>query len=179
MNILINNKEVDFSENDFPVLIHGYPKTGASYFSVCLSANLLNNNRSILFFSAYPAAKEELRKEINNDKNNAVIIDSGEENVLIETLKNTPDIHERIVLIKNIENYSHKLFEIVKDLNLIVFSGNLDKCVFANELIKREVATKIFFSKSERCPQRDLENLEKYTAKIFSDKYSGIVSLDK
>jgi hypothetical protein len=177
VDILINKEKVNFTENDFPILIHGYCKTGASHFSVFLSANLLKNNMKVLFFTAYPEAKEEFRKEINNNETNAIVIDSGEEKVFIETLKNTPDLSERVILIKNMENYSPELFNAIKDLKLVIFSGNLDECKFADKLIKKNFSTKIFFSQSKIYPQDGLTELAKYTAKVTSDKYKGIISL--
>jgi hypothetical protein len=177
MNILINNKEVNFDRDDFPMLIHGYQKTGTSHFTVCLMANLHANKNKVLFFSAYPEAKEEFRNEINHQENDAIVIYSGEEEVFIETIKNTPDLVERVVLVKNIKNYSRKLFDSVKDLRLVVFSGNLDECQFTDELLKKEFTTKIFFSQSFKYPQDGLEDLPKYYAKITSSKYSGLITL--
>lgn len=177
MVILIDNKKVNFSIHDFPMLIHGYCKSGASHFSVSLSADLLKNNMKVLFFTAYPEAKEEFRKEINNNETDAIIIDSGEEEVFIETLKKTPDLSERIILIKNIENYNQKLYEAVKDFKLVIFSGNIDECKFVDELKNKEFATKIFFSQSEKFPQKKSLDLPKYVARITSNKYNGLTSL--
>jgi len=43
MNILLNDKKVDFLLSDLPVLISGAEKTGSSFFTVCLLANLLKS----------------------------------------------------------------------------------------------------------------------------------------
>ncbi|MFA4942612.1 MAG: hypothetical protein WC564_03190 [Patescibacteria group bacterium] len=177
MNILIDNKKVSFIENDFPILIHGVEKSGASFFSVCLLADLLKDGMKVLLFSAYPMAKEEFKKQIIGYEDNAIIIDSGEEQDFINTINNTSDLSERIVLIKNIDNYSSKLFDAVRDLKLVIFSGDLNKCKFADELVNKTFASKILFSPSEKYPQYDLTGLLKYHGKIFSDKYNGIISL--
>ena len=178
MNILINNKKVNFKTNDFPILIHGYPKTGSSLFSVALLADLLKNDNKVIFFSAYPEAKEVFRNEINSIDVNALIIDSGDEQVFIETIKNINDLNERIVLIKNIENYSLKLFEVVRDLKYVIFSGNIDECNFIDELIKKEFITKIFFSQSKKYYQDEIEDLPRYFGKITSKEHNGLISLE-
>jgi len=178
MNILIDNKAVSFTEKDLPLLISGADKTGTSFFSICLLANLLKNGNKVLLFSAYPAAKEEFRNQVGDNLENAIIIESGEEVDLLETLKNIPDLSQRIVLIKNIENYNLALFEAVSNLKLLIFSGDLDKCQFADKLIKKEWATKIFFSQSAKYPQARMENLEKYCGRIINQSHPGTIKLD-
>ena len=177
MDILVDNKKIEFTDNDFPVLISGTEKKGVSFFSVCLMANLLNNGKKILFFSAYPSAKEELRKQIKTE-DGAIIIDSGEEQDFINTIKNTSDLNERIVLIKNFDIYSRKLFEIVKELKLVIFAGNIDNCQFFNEIVNKDFNAKIFFSQPEKYPQEGLDDLPKYHGRIFSQDKNGIIKLD-
>jgi hypothetical protein len=178
MNILIDDKKVNFTDINLPALVHGADKTGASFFSICLLANLSKAGIKTLLFSAYPAAKEEFSKQILGYEHNAIIINSGEEEALIEALQSTSDLNERVVLIKNIEHYSSSLFKAVQGLKLIIFSGNLDKCEFADNLINMNLSSKILFSPSEKYPQYSLTGLPKYHGKIVSDMYNGVVSLD-
>jgi hypothetical protein len=178
MGILVNNKKIDFTESDFPMLISGADKTGTSFFSVFLMASLLNKGKKVLFFSAFPMAKEEFRNQIDDEKN-AIIIDSGEEKALIDSIKNTSDLPQRVIFIKNIDSYGPGLFNAVKDLKLVIFSGDIDKCRFADDLIKKDWATKIFFSQSKKFPAIELANLPKYSGKIISDKYNGVITLLK
>lgn len=177
MNILINNKKVDFSLNDLPILISGAEKTGSSLFTVCLLANLLKSGHKVILFSTYPAAKEEFKNQAGNDLGSALIIDSKKEEDFIEIIKNIADISERIILIKNIDQYSKKIFEAVKDLKFIIFSGDLDKCQFADDLIKKNFALRIFFSYSERNPIEELKSLPKYSGLIVGEKYNGAIKL--
>jgi KaiC/GvpD/RAD55 family RecA-like ATPase len=178
MNILVNNQKANFSNGDFPILISGVEKTGTSFFSICLLADLLNSGSKVLLFSAYPAAKEAFREQIKNNKENALIIESGEEQSFLDVLQETADLSERIILIKNIENYSEKIFEAVKDLKLVIFSGDLDRCSFADRLIEKDFTSKIFFSQSEKYPHEELDNLPKYVGKIISDSRKGFITLD-
>ncbi len=178
MNILLNNQRIEFTDNDFPMLISGTEKRGVSFFSVCLMANLLNSGQKILFFSAYPSAKEELRKQINKNEDKAIIVDSGEEQDFINIIKNTPDLNERIVLVKNFDIYSQELFKIVKELKSVIFAGDLDNCQFSDELISKDFTTKIFFSQSEKYPQEGLDDLPRYQGRMFSQKKEGLIRLD-
>ncbi len=178
MNILLDDKKVDFSLNDLPILVSGAEKSGSSFFTVCLLANFLKNGHKVILFSAHPAAKEEFRNQIGTDLSNAIIIDSESEDDFINTIKTIPDLPERIILIKNIDSYSQKLFEAVKDNNLVIFSGDLDKCQFADDLLKKSFASKIFFSYSEKNPIEKLKLLPKYSGMIVGGKYNGVVRLE-
>ena len=178
MNILLNDKKVDFSLNDFPILISGAEKSGSSFFSFCLLANLLKIGNKVIIFSAHPAAKEEFRNQIGTDLNNSLIIDSENEDYFINIIKTIPDLSGRIILIKNIDSYSQKLFEAVKDIKLVIFSGDLDKCQFADDLLKKSFASKIFFSYSDKNPVEELKLLPKYFGVIVGEKYNGVVRLE-
>jgi len=175
---LLDDQRIDFSLNDLPILISGAEKTGTSFFTVCLLVNLLKSGHKVILFSAHPAAKEEFRNQAGTDLTGALIIDSEKEDDFIEIIKTIPDLSERVVLIKNIDSYSQKLFEAVKDLELVIFSGDLDKCNFAADLLKKKFSSKIFFSYSEKEPIEELKSLPKYSGKIVSEKYNGVIKLD-
>lgn len=178
MNILVDDKQIDFSLDDLPILISGAEKAGSSFFTLCLLANFLKSGHKIILFSAHPAAKEEFRSQVSTDLNNALIIDSENEDDFIAIIKNTPDASERIVLIKNIDQYSKKIFEAVKDLKFVIFSGNLDKCQFSDDLEKKNFSSKIFFSYSEKHPMEKLKSLPKYSGLIVSAKYNGVIKIE-
>jgi hypothetical protein len=177
MDIFINNEKIKFTDSDFPILISGAEKTGASFFSVSLLANILNNGYKVLFFSAYQMAKDDFEKQIYSGEDRVIMIDSGEEQDFIDTINKVADLPERVVLIKNIDNYGRKLFDIAKNLKLVIFSGDIDKCQFSNDLMGKDFSTKIFFSQSEKYPQDCLDNLPKYCGKIISPKHNGIINL--
>jgi len=178
MNILLNDNKIDFSLNDLPMLISGAEKTGTSFFTVCLLANLLQNGHKVILFSAHAAAKEEFRNQVGANLNNALIIDSENEDEFIEILKNIKDLSDRVILIKNIDSYSQKLFNFVKDFRLVIFSGDLDKCAFADELLKNKFNTKIFFSYSEKYALKEPKSLPKYSGMIISGHHNGLIRLD-
>ena len=178
MNIVINGKKFNFSEINFPILIHGAEKTGSSFFSICLLSQAQKKGTKTLLFSAYPMAKEEFKKQISSHENDALVIDSGDEQVFIKKLQSIPDLKDRVVLIKNIDKYSLKLFNAVKDLKLIIFSGDLDKCQFADSLMGVKFYSKILFSPSKKYPQCDLTDLPKYSGKLINGYHNSVISLD-
>jgi hypothetical protein len=60
----------------------------------------------------------------------ALIIESESEDEFIEITKTIPDLSEMVVLIQNIDSYSQKLFDTVKNLKLVILSvilQNIDK----------------------------------------------------
>jgi len=178
MKILINDKEVVFNKEDFPMLINGRDKSGASFFSISLLANLFENGEKILLFSAYDPAKEEFRKQLGDSINeNALIIESGDKENFIKELDNINDLSEKIILCKNIENYSSDLFNKLKDQELVIFSGDIDKCEFGEQLVNNDFKTKIFFSYPGKMEVEDKIELPKYKGMIISSKYEGIISL--
>lgn len=178
MNIIFNNNIIKFDDNDFPILINGKNKSGASLFSITLLANLFLQGEKVLLFSAYPEAKEEFRNQVGDKINkNAEIINDGDENSLIDYLKNN-DTLDKIILFKNIENYSIDTFNKLKNNEKVIFSGNIDECEFAEELIKKDFETKILFSYSEIIDVDNKIDLPKYNAHIISPRFNGIISLE-
>lgn len=148
-------------------------------FSVCLVAKLLKERRKIVFFSAYPTAKQELRKMINKDEGGrAIIIDSGREDAFLKIISEINDLQKRIVIIKNIDSYSKKIFTAMKKLRFVVYSGDIDKCLFADELIGLEFATKILFSRPKIDIKVNVPVLKKYQGYFHSKSREGIISLD-
>ena len=180
MDILINNKIVNFNKEDFPMLISGTPSAGSSFFSIVIMINLFKQGEKIILFSAYEQAKDLFREQFGGILNeNALIIKSGDDNLFLSQLDKTQDLSERIVLYKNIDNYDSKLFNKLKDKELIIFSGNLDKCEFGEKLMKKEFKTKIFFSYPEKFEIENKIELPKYHGHIVSNKYNGLISILK
>lgn len=180
MKLLINDKEVIFNKEDFPMLINGADKSGASFFIISVLANLSENGEKVLLFSAFDPAKEEFRKQlVNSISENVLIIESGDEDNIIKELDNIEDLSDRIILFKNIEEYSQNLFEKLKDQELVIFSGDIDKCIFGGKLAEVNFKTKIFFSYPEKINVENKIDLPKYSGMIISDKYNGIIQLEK
>lgn len=180
MKILVNNEIVKFSKDDFPILISGVCKTGSSLFSVSLVTSLFESGNKVLFLTAYPEAKVDFRRQLGESINeNSIIIDSGEESIFIEKLDEIKDLYDTIILLKNMENYSTKLFDKLKDKKMVIFSGDIDKCVFKEQLSNKDFKIKIFFSYPEIIKVENKIELPKYNGHIIGDKYNGIVKFEE
>jgi len=182
VNILVNNEIVKFTHDDFPMFINGqaFVNSGASFFSVSLMTKLVQSGEKIVFFTGFPPAKELFREQIGSgntiDKNDMIIIDSGDGDNFINKLDEIEDSDERIILFKNIEEYNIKLFDKLKNHKLVIFSGDLDKCKFKEELLKIDFKTKIFFSYPEIINIPNKIELPKYSGHIIGNK-NGIIKL--
>ena len=182
MRILVNNKVANFTHEDFPMLISGeaFVQSGASFFGVSLMTELFKKGEKIVLFTALPQAKDLFRKQIEGALNeNAIIIESGDEDLFIKKLNLIEDLDERIILFKNIEEYSINLFNKLKDKKLVIFSGDLDKCEFNDELVKKDFKTKIFFTYPKKIQIENKIDLPRYRGFIISDNYNGLVEIEK
>ena len=180
MKILINDNEVVFKKEDFPMFVNGkaFVQSGASFFSVSLMTKLFEQGEKIVFFTGFDPAKELFRSQIGDIQNDSIIIiPTGDEEDFIQKLDEIKDLKERIVLFKNIEEYSFKLFNKLKDQKLVIFSGDIDKCEFRDELSRVDFKTKIFFSYPEKMEVENKIELPKYKGLIVSKNYNGLISL--
>ncbi len=180
MKFLVNDGIVNFTHDDFPMLISGADKTGSSFFSISLMTDLYKKGEKVLLFSALPQAKDLFKEQVGDNLNkNAIIIESGNENFFLNKLNEIQDLLERIILSKNIEEYSINLFNKLKDKKLVIFSGDVDRCEFVDELIKNDFKTKIFFSYPEKIQIENKIDLPKYTGFIISDSHNGLIKVEK
>ena len=65
--IILNNVPFECDIKDLPLLVHGKEGSGASLFSILVAVSLCRMGRPLFFWSAYPMAKEEFRKEFGED----------------------------------------------------------------------------------------------------------------
>jgi len=192
--ILLNNFEHHFNENDLPCLISYGEKMGGSHFSVTLVADLFLRGSKILFLTAYPMAKDNFLEQLKgheskieyitdksqlNTTAQAIILESGNEKLYLQSVKQLKDLNERVVLIKNMEVFSGEVFNHCLGLSKVILSGDIDKCVAKAELSKKQFKTTILFSKPEIKLPFDLPVLEKYTGYMWSGNRSGLVKVQK
>jgi hypothetical protein len=162
--ILLNKKEsYVFTEEMLPCLVTYKEGTGGSHLSIVIVANLFLQGSKILFLTAYPMAKEKFLEQVGDDHSKiafvssledlslsvnkqVIILESGNESLFIEVVKNLSDIDERITLVKNMEVFSEKVFEACLGLSKIILSGNIDTCVFGEKISKIDFKTYIAFN---------------------------------
>lgn len=105
----------------------------------------------------------------------AIILNPGDEKLLQTLRPILRDKDERVIILKNIENFAAETLQLLKDHPKLILSGDVDKSP-ALELIKNiQFSSKIFFSPSALAP--DLPELEKYQGHYISENQNGIIHL--
>jgi hypothetical protein len=193
-DILLNKKVFHFKEGGLPCLVHYEEKTGGSQFTVALIVDLFLRGSKILFFTAYPMAKdnffeqtkgseskiffaENKKQLIEAQKYQAIILKSGDSELYLETLNSLSDISERIVLVKNIEVFKENILDQSLKLEKIILSGNLDKCIAKKQISDKRYKTIILFSEPETPLPVKFPKLKKYTGYMKSADQKGLVEL--
>jgi hypothetical protein len=145
--ILVNQKELNFTENNFPVLIHGEEGSGASLYTVTMAVNLFSQNFPIVFLCGYPMAEEEFKKQLDRTSYKDKVYFYTKEKVseFKEVLINANNA-ESIIFVKNIELFEKDIFDLVLPKNKIILSGDLNKCNAKEQILNTKFNTKIFFS---------------------------------
>lgn len=194
--ILLNKQLYRITEDELPCLITYGEGMGGSHLSVTLVANLFLQGSKILFLTAYPMAKENFLQQVGPDhskiafvnslselqeaKNTqAIILESGNEALFLEIANSLPDLHERIILIKNIEVFSEKVFEVYLNLEKVILSGNIDTCVAKEKISQHNFKTIIAFNQPTISLPITVPVLEKWRGYLSNDTGSGIIAVQK
>ncbi len=192
--VLLNGNEYKIQEKDLPYLVIYGEKSGGSHFTITLIKDLFLSGSKILFFTAFPMAKDNFLEQIGNkhttlafvnsteDLENhrdsqVIILDSGNEDLFINAVKNLEDIKDRVVLVKNIEAFSKQVFDSCLGLNKIIFSGHIDNCVAKEEVIKKSYKNIVIFTKPEIPIKIDIPDLEKWCGYLSSENLTGIIKV--
>jgi hypothetical protein len=194
--ILLNSELYNFSEQDLPCLVTYAPKTGGSHFTITMVVDLFLQGSKVLFLTAYPMAKENFLEQIGEDHSKIVflnsiddlekakdfqviILESGNENLFLEVVKVLPDLKDRVVLIKNMEVFSEKVFDICTNLEKVILSGDIDTTFDKERISKKDFQTIIAFSKPEINLPIEIPTLEKYVGYLSSKDIKGLVNIEK
>jgi len=190
--LLLNNEDYHIGEDGLPCLIHYAPKTGGSHFSVAMVADLFLRGSKILFLTAYPMAKDNFLQQIKGEESKtafitdegqlntnaqAIILESGNEELFLKAVEKLDDLNERVVLVKNMEIFSDAVFDSCLKLQKIILSGDLDKCSAKKQISSKQYKTIVLFSKSATPLKVEPPELEKYKGYLWSDGKEGLVSV--
>jgi hypothetical protein len=152
---------ITFNKKDLPIVIHGKKGSGASLFSVRLIAALAKVGNPIIFWSAYPMAKDEFRKELGEDLGQQItVIENEDPSQAAVLLKNDLD---RIVFIKNFELIPENIRTELLKIKLLIISGDMENVLTVDQILK--FPTRILFSVYLGI---NLPPLEKYEGFMFS-----------
>ena len=173
--IQLNGEDFVFSENHLPMLIHGEDKAGASLFTITVGANFISQNKKILFLSGYVMAKEEFYKQIARLESNSDILffTKDELTQFYEIVPSLADIEERVIFIKNIELFPEKVFDIISLYKKIIISGNINKCVFKEKIMKINYSSKVIFSPFKEI---NLSGFKKYQGFLSTKTKTGVIT---
>ncbi len=173
--ILLNGNDFECSEADLPMLIHGEDKAGASLFTVSYIANLFARGSKLLCITGYHMARDEFYKQTNAPHSqNAVFCLKEEVEDFESYIKTLPDIEERVIVIKNIELFSEEVFNLVYSKQLLIISGDINKCVFKEKILNLKFKTKVLFSKLDK---EEMPDLQKYQGFLANNQTSGIATV--
>lgn len=190
--LLLNNEVYHIGDDGLPCLIHYAPKVGGSHFSVAMIADLFLRGSKILFFTAYPMAKDDFLQHIKGEESKtafitdesqlntdaqAIILESGNEKLFLKVIEKLGDLNERVVLIKNMEVFSDAVIDSCLKLQKIIISGNLDKCSMKKQISDKQYKTIVLFSTSETLLKDEPPVLEKYAGYLWSEEKKGHVSI--
>ena len=191
-SILLNNKKHHFNGDNLPCLIHYLPKEGGSHFSITMVVDLFLSGSKILFFSAYPMAKDNFLQQVKGEESKVafiadeskldataqvIILESGNEELFLKAVEKISDINDRVVLVKNVEFFSEAVVSYCLKLQKIIISGNIDKCVLKKQISKKQYKTIVLFSKLETLLNINSPELEKYQGYLWSNNKKGLVSV--
>lgn len=73
-SLLLNNHPFQADENYLPCLITYGEKVGGSHFSIVLVTNLFQQGSKLLFFTAYPMARDDFMEQIKGNEANVSFI---------------------------------------------------------------------------------------------------------
>ncbi|MFC1640654.1 hypothetical protein ACFL2D_01245 [Patescibacteria group bacterium] len=193
--ILLNDQESHFSEADLPALVVYGHKSGGSRFSIEMMVDLFFRGSKILFFTAFPMARDKFFEETAGYEANilyvdseqkiagaeqyqAIVIHSGNEPLYQQVVNTLPDMGERVVFIKNFETLSPDIVEHGVLLEKVILSGDIDNCEEIKSICKKKYNSIIVFSQLETNLPIEVPPLEQYTGFLKGYDRKGVVKLE-
>ena len=186
--ILLNNQKCSFKLSDLPCLIHGKEGEGSSLFTVSLVTDLFRKNEKTVFLCGYKMAYEEfisqtqatadtcLLKSLDDLENihDKKMIFVTQENVEL-WMKVADLINDRMFVVKNFDLFNENVLDIVKKKQKFILSGNLDRCIYSDKIIKMPFQTKVLFSQPSILINQTCPPLQKYYGYMWKDSEEGEV----
>ncbi len=158
-------KRLTLKSSDWPFLVHGTVKSGSSFFTIALTADLIRHGQKVVCICARGEELRLLQKELNIDKSESTFseVTSSAADTLenmqlvslfkrkgvdvITSLRALKDWSERVVVINNVEDVlTTELWEILQTHTHYVLSGDFEKLPF--EIDQQILPLQIFFSAS-------------------------------
>ncbi len=183
-------------EVDLPCLISYGEKMGGSHLSIALVVDIFKSGSKILFLTAYSMAKDDFLDDVDiknsevvfvnsindlNDSKNkqAIIFDSGNSELFLNSIKLIPDLKDRVVFIKNIETFDKNIVDVCLSLEKVIISGDVKNSKYNKEILERNYKTVINFNQTIGISSLEVSSLEKYTAYFSNEETKGIIRVLK
>jgi hypothetical protein len=178
MRIISNNKKLNVSKLELPILISGKCHSGASYFSIALVSELINSGERVIYFCQAKPGVELLRKLVRPEFIPSVIIaEPGNLDDFKEKLSACQDIKERVIFIKNIEQTMDTQVQLLlSKAKTYILSGDFD---LAEKVKPINPKTTIIFSDSTRLKKKLPHDYGQYNGYLDSGEYTGQVRLEE
>lgn len=169
MKIYLEKKELDFTEQNLPILIHGEEGQGASLYAIQIAVDFSKNGHSLIFLCGYKMAQEEFIKQGGNQAN--VLFYTKEKVEDFKKYISQNNISNSILLIKNVELFDISIIDMILGKKNVIVSGDINESLVKSKILSKNYYTAILFS--------DLENfnipiLEKYEGYLTSHNLKGI-----
>lgn len=182
-------------EDELPCLIAYGEKTGGSYMSIAIIADMCAQGAKVLLFTAYPMTKNIFLKQIEdkncvktyvtnenqlkNNTNQVIVIESGNEALFLKATRLLEDVKERIVLVKNVETFSSEIINSSLKLQKIIISGDVEKSAAKEQISQERFKTIIVFSNTRISLPEEPPKLEKYTGYLWSKDKKGVIKMQQ
>ena len=194
--VYLNDIEYIMKEVDLPCLISYGEKMGGSHLSIALVVDIFKSGSKILFLTAYSMAKDDFLDDVDiknsevvfvnsindlNDSKNkqAIIFDSGNSELFLNSIKLIPDLKDRVVFIKNIETFDKNIVDVCLSLEKVIISGDVKNSKYNKEILERNYKTVINFNQTIGISSLEVSSLEKYTAYFSNEETKGIIRVLK
>ena len=149
--IILNSNEFKIGEDRLPCLVNYASKQGGSHLTMVMVANMFLLGSKILILTAYPMAKDKFCEQIGGENKNVafaiseseietnkdkqvIILESGNEQLFEPALSILDDINDRVILVKNMEQFSDQAVELCKPFSKTILSGDMSNCPGAKKL---------------------------------------------
>jgi hypothetical protein len=190
--IFLNDEPYQMTPEDAPCLITYRDGTGGSQLSISLIADMFMHGEKVLFVTAFPPGKENFFEQTKggedkisyietieqlNRSARAMVLESGNEKLLLECIEKLSDIDERTIFIKNVETFGPEIFKKLLGRKNIILSGDIDRCADKGLITKNEFTTIIAFSQPETPLPIKVPDLQKYAAFFHGRDRDGIMRL--
>lgn len=190
--ILLDGYPFDFHTWLLPCLVTGASRSGASYFSVSLIAKLIKQWLKVIFFSAYPMARDELLQQIwpgfcyevvdaedivSMPRDRSILIQSGNFPLWEYVMDQIHHLNDYIVFVKNFEKYDITLLASLTQQVFFILSGNIDDCTFKTTLASMSWWSLIVFTPPLINLSITIDILGPYQGYLHSETQKGIIQL--